>query len=289
MYSEKALKFEFTLPGGKDGEEKITLSNVRAMVRTDSSNAPSGLQAEIALYGLSQELLSILSSHGTTSILSSAEQYGIKIYAGDFVLFDGNALTAYANMNAMPDNALMIYAQAGLYMKGRTQKPATGNGDIKVEELLDSICKLSGYTLKPVQLDGITERNPYIVGDTMTQISAVCFAHALTWQVIGKEVIVWRNDGRVDDIVPLVSPENGLIGYPVYGDRGMTFQTQFSPLLSLGRVINLQTSLPHASGSYMLYGVSCFLSSWVENGPWHNICFAQRWIPDDDKNKSSRK
>jgi hypothetical protein len=81
---------------------------------------------------------------------------------------------------------------------------------------------------------------------------------------------------RKDTVIPLISPEYGLIGYPIFSNGGVMFQTQFSSLLTTGRKIKLLTSLPHASGNYKLTNVTHELSSWVEDGPWHSICIANK-------------
>mgnify|MGYP007064916587 CR=1 FL=1 len=58
------------------------------------------------------------------------------------------------------------------------------------------------------------------------------------------------------------------------------FQTQFSTLLTTGRNVKIETSLPHASGVYKLTSVTHELSSWMPDGPWHSICIAYR-VPSE--------
>jgi len=76
--------------------------------------------------------------------------------------------------------------------------------------------------------------------------------------------------------MPFISPEYGLIGYPIFSNGGLMFQTQFSTLLTTGRNVQIETSLPHASGVYKLTSVTHELSSWMNDGPWHSICIAYR-------------
>lgn len=54
------------------------------------------------------------------------------------------------------------------------------------------------------------------------------------------------------------------------------FQTQFSTLLTIGRKVQIETSLPHANGIYKLTSVNHELSSWINDGPWHSICIANK-------------
>lgn len=274
MYSKKTLQFVFNLDDGNGQSENMTLQNIKSLVSVDSYGGMGGTQAEIALYGLSAARLSLLSSRGINALVTDGRTFSVKVYSGDIVVFDGNIRASYANMNAAPDNPLMMNAVTGLYLRNKTQKPFSQQGTVSVESILSTLCQQNGYTLKAVKLNGIMHQNPYLQGSAFEQIATLCHAHRLDFEIIGSEVYVWPVTGAVDDVMPHISPENGLIGYPVYSENGLTFQTQYSPLLSFGRIVSLQTSLPHASGRYRLWGVNHFLSSWVENGPWHSVCMA---------------
>ena len=89
----------------------------------------------------------------------------------------------------------------------------------------------------------------------MEQIRAACTPADLSVNIQNNVVNVWKRNGKIDDVIPEVSPECGLIGYPVPNQFGITFQTQFSTLLSQGRNINLTTSVPNISGQYNLFMV----------------------------------
>ncbi|MDH0357190.1 hypothetical protein N7387_21285, partial [Morganella sp. GD04133] len=91
-----------------------------------------------------------------------------------------------------------------------------------------------------------------------------------------------RYRGKLAATRPVVSPENGLIGYPVYTRGGLTIQTQFSPFIVQGEQLRLDTSLPGASGDYDARLVSHYLTSWTKNGAWHTIATISPFVPEKE-------
>ena len=172
----------------------------------------------------------------------------------------------------MKSTRLIISAVAGNDLMRTPASPFTATGSQPYETILNSICAANGYTLNAVNLDGITGTNPHFVGDVMHQLQDACNAASLQMAVNGKVVTVWKPGDAIDSVKPLISPDYGLIGYPVFTQSGITFQTTFSTYLSQGRNVTLQTSLPNASGDYNLFQVDHYLSSWMQGGPWTSVC-----------------
>ncbi len=274
MYKQRTLRFEFfneTQAFDKEGNNKITLSDVKAMFKVGAYGNQAGVQAEMTIYGLSLDLLAALSSKGIGIWTAEKERIKVTVHANDAMMFSGYIYSSYANMNAAPESALIINASGGLDLQTQSAQPFSRPGTVNLVDVLRAICEPSKYRLNAVGIDGITASNIYLVGSPLEQLRHACNATGVAMTVTGDLVTVWPNGEAVDDVVPFVSPEHGLIGYPVFTQSGITFQTEFSTLLAQGRFIQLETSLPHASGRYMLYVVEHYLSTWMENGPWHTI------------------
>ncbi|HBC7422592.1 TPA: hypothetical protein KEY88_005382 [Serratia marcescens] len=275
MYSKKELSFVFTMAEGdfdKKGTNKITIGNVRAAVKLAAYGNVSGFTADISLYGLSAELLSMLSTKGTLGAME--EKPGaviVEISSGKTQLFRGGIWSAYANMNAMPESALMFNAVAGLSLRTDATLAFSVSGPVEIGMMLTAIAKTAGLGARMVGVTGVVN-NPHCTGNAMQQIIDICSDHQLSYQITDEVLIVWPQNGSPDDVVPYVSPESGLVGYPVFTQNGIMFQTTFSPLLSAGRAVELTTSLPNASGRYILTTVEHMLTTWTEGGSWHSVC-----------------
>ncbi|CRY10492.1 hypothetical protein [Yersinia enterocolitica] len=285
MYSKKELRYEFALSNGsfdKEGNDKISIDNVKSSFRVGSYGSYGGVQSEIMIFGLSLDRLAMLSGKGI-GVWTPAQDTSISVYVGVNKIFSGGIFASYANMNGQPETALIMNAVAGLSLKTSSSSAFSQPGAVPVSTMLGAICNIFGFKLNAHGLDGIIAQSPNFAGSPMDQIRDICLAHGLRYQIFDNVVTVWPEKSAIDDVVPLVSSESGLIGYPVFSQNGMTFQTQFSTLLSQGRVIELVTSLPNASGRYLLNVVEHFLSSWTEGGSWHTVCQASRMMQENNQ------
>lgn len=274
MYSKKELRFEFENYTGSfddQGNSKISIANCKAMCKISYMGNTGGFQAETTLYGLGIDLIATFSSKGIGPYTDQLARIGMTIFANDTEVFSGQIFSCYANMNAIPESGIIISAVAGVDLSRRAAKPFSQEGSQEYKNVLSAICKANSYNFVPVGIDGIFGSNVYLTGSPLDQLRYACNAAGLALAINGKTVTVWRPGTKVDSVIPEVSPEYGLIGYPVFTPSGITFQTQFSTYLAQGRYVKLTTSLPHATGTYQLFAVDHYLSSWVKDGPWMTI------------------
>lgn len=274
MYSKKTLRFEFENYSGSfddNGNTKISIAECKAMAKVSYMGNIGGFQAEVTLYGLGIDLIATLSAKGIGPYTDQLARIGMKIYANDTEIFSGQIYSCYANMNAIPDAGVIISAVAGNDLARSTAKPFSQEGSQAYKDVLAAICKANGYNFIPVGIDGIIGSNIYLNGSPLDQLRYACNAAGLSLSLNGNAATVWKPGTAVDSVTPLVSPDYGLIGYPVFTPSGITFQTQFTTYLAQGRYVKLETSLPHATGTYQLFAVDHYLSSWTKDGPWLTI------------------
>ncbi|WP_445441567.1 hypothetical protein [Citrobacter freundii] len=281
MYKQHSLRFEFKNKTGafdKAGNDKITIINVKATVSLNGVIGRTGTSAEVSLYGLSLERISELSGRANGST-SNTQNINVGIFADDILVFYGVMTASIANMNQAPDSCLSITAIADAELRNKAVSPFTAKGSQSLTDVINAICTAAGY--EAVFGEGVngmtTSGSPHFEGSVFDQLHQVCSGYGLAMTVTppGKAEF-WPSNSQRDNVVPYISSEYGLIGYPVFAAGGVMFQTQYSSLLSIGRYIELKTEVPWASGRYQLSTVRHELSSWITGGPWHSICTANR-------------
>ena len=258
------------------GNNKISISNVRAIVSCQSAGNLFGTQVNVSIYGLSMELLAALSAKAMGNFGPNTDSILLDIYTEDVKVFSGFMTSSIANMNAVPNAALMINATANNELQRGSSPPFSARGDISASDILNAICKPVSYSPIITGLDKLVVTNPHYSGSVFDQLEAFCYDYRISMSVMAPKISFWPTGRKVDDVVPFISEQHGLIGYPIFSNGGAMFQTQFSTLLTTGRNITLKTILPHASGEYNLSTVTHELSSWIPDGPWHSICIANR-------------
>ncbi|HAT3815129.1 TPA: hypothetical protein ACY3LZ_005281 [Citrobacter freundii] len=279
MYSKRSLRFEFvneTSSFDEPGNNTISISEARATVSFQSAGNLFGTQINVSIFGLGIEMLAALSSKAMGLFGSDTERISMKVFVGETAIFAGYMTSSIANMNAIPNAALMITATANADLQNKPASPFSFNGATPVPDIINAICNAAGYKAYITGLDGLVVTNPHYEGSIFTQLESLCNDVNVAMSVAPPSISFWPQDSTRDDVMPFISPEYGLIGYPIFSNGGLMFQTQFSTLLTTGRNVQIETSLPHASGIYNLTSVNHELSSWMNDGPWHSICIANR-------------
>lgn len=280
MYKKHALKFEFynnKSTFDQQGNNKISIAEIKATVSLNDVIGRTGSSAEISLYGLSLERIADLSGRADGNMLST-QGIDVGIYADDSLVFYGGMTSAISNMNQAPESSLMISATANAEIRNMAVSPFSARGAQSITDVINAICSAAGYEAAFRGIEGMTTSgSPHFEGSVFDQLNQICTGYGLAMAVEkNRRIAFWPDKKERDDVIPFISKDHGLIGYPVFSAGGVMFQTQYSSLLSIGRFIELKTEVPWASGEYKLSNVRGELSSWVPGGPWHSICSAAR-------------
>ncbi|WP_324723854.1 hypothetical protein [Lelliottia sp. JS-SCA-14] len=273
-YKKRTLKFEFTLKDGafdESGNNILTIDNIKAEIEIGAYGGITGTTLEARVYGLSIDNMALLSYKGIQ--LNGAKQNMMKVWADDRPVFFGSITNCFADLNQMPDAPLIISAFSTGFDQSITAAPFSKDGVASVNEIITTIAASIGYT---VVNNGVLAKleNPYFEGNTISQIQQCAQAAGIEIDFRLGAIYIWPQGGSIDDTIPLISPEHGLIGYPVFSNYGINFQCQYSDLILRGRKIQLETSLPNGSGVYTVQSAVHHLSTWTEGGPWSTIVWA---------------
>ncbi|WP_244577364.1 hypothetical protein [Escherichia coli] len=281
MYKQHTLRFDFinkTSAFDDKGNNRISISNIKATVSLNSVVGRGAATAEISLYGLGLERLADLSGRADGIIDSAGGQsLDVEIFADDTKVFAGVMTSSTANMNT-PDACLTITASATVELQNKGAAPFSASGPQRIEGVISAICASAGYNAAFNGVSGmVTSGSPHFEGSVFDQLYRICSDYGIAMSVSPPDKIeFWPSSGKRDAVMPFISKDHGLIGYPVFSNGGLMFQTQYSSLLLIGRYIEIKTGLPHADGTYELTSVRHELSSWVSGGSWHSVCVAIR-------------
>lgn len=273
-YKKRTLKFEFTLKDGafdESGNNILTIDNIKAEIEIGAYGGITGTTLEARVYGLSIDNMALLSYKGIQ--LNGAKQNMMKVWADDRPVFFGSITNCFADLNQMPDAPLIISAFSTGFDQSITAAPFSKEGVASVNEIITTIAASIGYT---VVNNGVLAKleNPYFEGNPISQIQQCSHAAGIEIDFRLGAIYIWPQGGSIDDTIPLISPQHGLIGYPVFSSYGINFQCQYSDLILRGRKIQLETSLPNGSGVYTVQSAVHHLSTWTEGGPWSTIVWA---------------
>lgn len=274
-YQRRDLTVQITLAQGTFDEQSgniLTLKNMKCECSISAYGGISGTSLNMSLYGLSLDKMAKLTSKAQRYI--DQPQNLIKVMANDETVFLGTITSARINLNQMPDAPIEMVANAVGYERTLPCTPTSINGTTSVASMVQAIANKVGLKFVNIDVDA-KATNEHAQGNAIQQIQYLAQAYDFIDDIDVGTVFIYKSQSTIDGIIPHVSPENGLLGYPIFYDMGINFRCVFSSALRVGRKVNLQTSLPHGSGEYLItHGTTHYLSSNMDGGLWDTFVVA---------------
>ncbi len=277
-YTEKAIDLIVNL----DAQEAVKLSGFACTVSVTKSAAPAFPTATVDIKGLSLELMERMTFLGFKAFGMAGNK--IQIMAGEKgttlpLIFEGDIMNAWADFNPVPSPVFRFEARGGLFCALAAQSPVSVEGNAKAEDMVRQLATEQGLEFEN---NGVTASvsNCVLTGspvDKMRQVAEMAGADLLFDD--GKVVLIAKQTVRTaEGAVPLINASNGMIGYPTFSNKGITFSTFFRPDLRVGASVEVETIVPRASGTWKIVGLSHELSA-VEEGSWKTTaqCIYPMW------------
>ncbi len=274
-FAKKDITLQFTLNNGDkfddEGNTILTVSNIKCTLSYSVAGYFDGSSLDLKLYGLSMRNMSAISYKGISPFGTSLNE--LKVWVGDNLLFYGGITGSFADFNEMPEPVLMISASPTAYYNTATPPPITISQQIALADLVAGIAKTMGFNFVNQGVDTQVSSGHY-PGDPVNQIREICTAHNVNFEFANRNLTIWPKNKKRDDVKLLVNTQHGLIGYPAFATYGIIINTSYSPLIETGRIIQLETDLPNASGDWGVAAYEHLLSTHTPGGPWQTTIHA---------------
>ena len=269
----KDLVFTITLGAstfGGGNNNVVELSGMKAVCDILNAGGMFMPQARMRIFGVAQDTMQQLTMLAWESMGIAKNIVQVHAVDGDSktLVYDGTITNAWPDYQSAPDVFLHIEAQGFYWDQINPVEPSSYQGTVDAATVIADICKDMGAEFEN---NGVNVKlsNPYFPGTNLEKIKAVVDAAGIDMYTEGNVIaICYRNQPRQKDTIPLVGPETGLIGYPVFGRLGVTFNTLFNPSIMFGGKVKIDTEVKPAAGVWAVTGLSHYLSSQAPNGPW---------------------
>lgn len=280
-FVRRLLDVEFTLAAGvfnPGGRDTVRVSGLRVAATISDAGSPSRASANIRVYGLTTSQQNQLSTLGLT--LTTIKQNEIALYAGDdrarmSLVFKGTIFRALVDFDSAPSVMLNIMANAGLYNAILPAAPTSYRGPVDAATILSGMAARANLGFVNYGVSKILT-NPYYSGTGGEQIAACAKEADINVDPNDNDVLViWPKYGSRGDLVPVISPGTGLVGYPRYHEAGIELTMLYMPGVGRGGAFQLKTSLPRAQREWIVHSISHNLESNVPNGQWTSSLLAR--------------
>lgn len=307
-FAQKLINVQFQLaqntPGNTQpstfsgtGSSTVNLIGHRTRARISNAGAPSGSMLDLSIYGLTPDLINQLTQLGVVGnvvsknnvIVSAGTVQGggdasaiaaatVQPPQGLPIVFAGTIWQAFGDYKNMPDVALRVTAQTGLFNAVQPVAPSSFHGDTSIVSIMQGFAKALGVPLENNGVSGSLS-NPYFPGTLLEQIyQAADHAHIVAQLVDGAtKLAIWPIGGSRTSVtnIPLISKSTGMIRSPSFGQNGwLIVETLFNPDVLFGGNIRVQSDVvPQANKTWTVYKLDLALDSLVPNGEWMTTAF----------------
>ena len=184
------------------------------------------------------------------------------------IVFEGMISFAYPYFGSGSDVMLTIKATTAVEHQIFPAPTVSENGEVDVAALIGQICQKLGIGFEN---NDVNKRisNPYLCETGLEQIKKLCQAADIDLAIEANKVAIKNKDTGRNIPVPVISPESGLIGYPVLDLSGIKFQCLYDPAIRFHGIIEIRNSvIDLANAQWVVYGLSHHLDSEMPNGKW---------------------
>lgn len=271
-YKIRKISVQFVLEGGRTFDEAgstvLTIESARCYASLAGYGGMSGTEMTLQIWGLSDKHMATLSYKGIW--INGPTFNRMKVWADGEPIFEGFIYDAIGDYNQAPDIPLVLSANA--FYKSQVQEiaPFSAEGAQSVENVISAMAASAGLSFKNNGATGNPLSNPSYQGNIVQQMRTAASDAGVNITIGIKTVTIWPQGGVADGVSLFTSPESGMIGYPIFIDKGLLVITTFSNEIVVGRKITVKTSLENASGDYIISGAMHYLTSWIEGGQWNS-------------------
>jgi hypothetical protein len=253
------------------GADTVVIENLRMSAEILHAGGRSDGTLDLTIYGLLKSTINRLSTLGMR--INMVPQNKIVLEAGDdqsgmATVFTGYVLAALANFNAQPDVSFHLSAHTLTPQAVAPAKASSFKGSADVATIMSGFATLMGLKFENNGVQ-VTLSNPYYSGSVKTQAQACVDDAGIAWNHGDLGILaIWPKFGSRGGVVPLISPQTGMIGYPTYSALGVDVETLYNPSIGFGQKIQVQSSLQAACGIYSVCGLAHHLESEMPDGKW---------------------
>ncbi len=274
-FSAKRLKAVITLADDSNtvfdgsGNNTLTIENLRMTATVVISNRQAS-ELNLSIYGMLTKDMDALTSAWVSP--DSIRDNRITLYAdngnGYRLIFIGTIIEALPDYKRIPDVPFQIMAKISYFKQIEITPPLSYQGAVDINVIGQGLADKLGLSFVSNVKSTLTD--PYYPGTVFDQLRNACIDARVDFYFQG-ETLVFTPLLQPFTSIPAVvlTPDTGLVGYPIYTRRGLQVTALFDPAYLCGSTIQIQDSKTKGvNGLWYPRSIQFDLSANMPNGPW---------------------
>lgn len=275
-FTRKKINVTFLLGEGQFGETGAdTVKYEGLRTRVDIAQAGGNFKGalNLQLYGLNLSEVSQLAKVGRSPV--SVRSNAVIVEAGDDEIgmsniYEGTIHEAWADYNNAPDCSFTVAAMAGFFQSVRPAPPSSYQGTVDAAVVMNNIASAMKLTFVNNGVSVILT-DPVFPGSLWDQALSCSIQGNFCWTIDRNIFAIWPIGGSrngPNEVIPIISPDSGMVGYPRFNANGISIVTLFDPRITLGGQVKVESALEQACGIWRVGMLAHNLESEQPNGAW---------------------
>jgi hypothetical protein len=272
-YVKRRLDVTFSLGTGKDGDgppDIYTYTGMRVSAAIVKAGGAGLSMSTIRIFGMGQDVMNRLSTLGQNVLRT--RRNGVSIKAGDDVagmalVFQGTIQNGWADYRGAPDVCFSVDAQAGLIEALKPVAPSSYPGGADVATIMADLAAQMGVMFENNGVQ-VQISNPYFPGTALNQAQQCARAADINMILDNGTLAIWPKSGSRGGAIPVISAQNGMVGYPTFTSQGVAFRCLYTPAINYGATVQMQSELKPACGKWVVNRLIYNLESETPGGAW---------------------
>ena len=269
---------------GNSGFNTVKLVGLRVQATVTKAGGLSMNAADVRVYGAPLDVMNQVATLGQP--FGGQRNNRITLEAGSAggvksVVYVGTIQEAWTDFGAQPQVALHLTSTALGFDMLAPAPPTSYPTQADVAQVMADLAERGGYSFLNDGVQGVTLSPCYFPGTIPDQIRT-CAQHAGINYIFDEagvglhKLIIWPGGKGRTGALPLISPANGMIGYPTFDSQGIAVRTEFNPTIRYGAQVQVQSDITPACGPWFVIALAHELESQMPGGAWFSQIFAAK-------------
>lgn len=275
-FNRKRIRLTLKLNGKdevftSDNKNKLSAVGLRISAEVSFGYGSPAPYARVRVYGLPQETMNKLITAKFQQVKTLRTLITIEAAEGegDFAqVFSGGIFMALPEYSEAPNVSLVIEAISAVFESKLPTPAESYEGSHSVAEIISGICKRIGFSFESNNVNAMVD-NPYLTGSDLEKIRWLCVNNDLDLYLGNNSVAIAPKGAPRNIKIAVISPDTGLIGYPVITNIGATFKCLYDPSIQFGALVRVKGSqIELCNGEWRVYGLRAQLETEMDSARW---------------------
>lgn len=275
-FNRKRIRLTLKLNGKdevftSDNKNKLSAVGLRISAEVSFGYGSPAPYARVRVYGLPQETMNKLITAKFQQVKTLRTLITIEAAEGegDFAqVFSGGIFMALPEYSEAPNVSIVIEAISAVFESKLPTPAESYEGSHSVAEIISGICKRIGFSFESNNVNAMVD-NPYLTGSDLEKIRWLCVNNDLDLYLGNNSVAIAPKGAPRNIKIAVISPDTGLIGYPVITNIGATFKCLYDPSIQFGALVRVKGSqIELCNGDWRVYGLRAQLETEMDSARW---------------------